>query len=162
MHKKSRDIDLIVGSVLLLIAILLFVGSFFIQERSNATAIGPRTMPQVVGIILALTAILIMVDTIRKFHGTPAATTETQKDWRSIVTVTETIVLLIAYVLSLNLLGFPTSSSLYLFLQFVILDVAWKKKIPVYILLSIGVSIIVFIIFRQFFSLSLPTGLIFR
>lgn len=162
MHKLfKKNMDLITGALLFLIAILLFVGSFFIQERVNTSAIGPRTMPQIVGILLSMTAIIIVVDAIRKLQMTSQEVHTTQTDWRTFATVAETIVLLIAYVLSLNLLGFPTSSSLYLFIQFVILDPEWKKKIPLYILIAIGVAIIIFVIFRQFFSLSLPTGLIF-
>ena len=70
------------------------------------------------------------------------------------------IALIIVYLILLKPLGFVIASSLYLFIQIMLLSERGKRHPVLYILISIAVSVLCYLFFRNIFYLMLPSGIL--
>ena len=77
----------------------------------------------------------------------------------SYAAVVKTLVLMAAFTAALRPLGFPVAAALYLFPQFIVLRPADRDfGYPVYALIAVVASIVIFVTFRYGFQLLLPAG----
>lgn len=75
------------------------------------------------------------------------------------LTVLATLGLVALYIYALRPLGFPIATTLFLFLQFIVLTPTGQKpKLPLYALLAVISSAVIFGLFRYGFNLLLPAG----
>lgn len=75
------------------------------------------------------------------------------------LTVLATLGLVALYIFALRQLGFPIATTLFLFAQFIVLTPTGQKlKLPLYALLAVISSAVIFVIFRYGFNLLLPAG----
>ena len=75
------------------------------------------------------------------------------------LTVLATLGLVALFILALRPLGFPIAASGFLFVQFIVLTPAGQKpNLPLYALLAVVSSAVIFALFRYGFNLLLPAG----
>jgi putative tricarboxylic transport membrane protein len=83
------------------------------------------------------------------------------EDKADYLTVAKTLGLITAYAAFLLPIGFPIMTVVYLFVQFIVLTPADKKiNYPMYAIIAILTSAIVYSTFRYAFDMILPTGLL--
>lgn len=74
--------------------------------------------------------------------------------------VVKTLALIIAYIALLKTVGFPIMTTIYLYLQFIVLTpVNQKVNHVVYVLIALITSAAVYTLFHEAFDLMLPSGL---
>lgn len=152
--------------VVLCAAVFLFVSSFFVKT-STVTTLGPEFMPRLISVVIFLLGLLNLktaTNDLRflKQHGKlePAGESHTLKqifydnlDWVSGA-------LMMVYVICISLFGFLLPSIVYMFLQILLYTTAQKRNYVVYILLSIVIPCAVYFLFRNYFFLMLPKGIL--
>lgn len=76
-------------------------------------------------------------------------------------TVIKTLALILVYMALLGPVGFPITTALYLYLQFIVLTpVNQKVRHLTYALIAVISSAVIFLLFREAFDLLLPAGLL--
>lgn len=74
-------------------------------------------------------------------------------------TVFATLALVAAFTALLRPLGFPIAAAIYLFLQFIVLTPSGRRAShPLYAVLAVVCSVVIFVAFRYGFELLLPGG----
>ena len=161
-----RHIWLTIRLPRVLLAAFLFIASFFV-ETSTVTTLGPEFMPRLISVVIVLLGLLNLNTAIRDFkflkdHGQlePYEGKKTFKqlfydnlDWVSGV-------LMLVYVFSIGSLGFLLPSIVYMFLQILLYTTMGKRNYLVAILSSVLIPCAVYFLFRNYFFLMLPKGIL--
>ena len=113
--------------------------------------LGPGWMPMIVGIGLAIMGILIAVTG-------PSKAKKAREPHESLGLVGMSFALTVAYVLGIEKLGYFVSTVIYTVLNMWVLDCRdWRHLVGT----SIGLAVILTLIFRNFMRIALPYGLLF-
>ena len=159
--KKYRDLGFGVAA-------LLFSGFYLyhatqIKTRPKLTPgyASARIMPILLGILLAILSVICIIQGIRQMKA-PAKTEETGKKLErgDLMAVVFTFAVIIGYIIIMPYLGFILSTIIYLFLQMLILSPKEKRNIPVFALVTVVFTAIVFVAFRIGLQQLLPRGII--
>ena len=128
--------------------------SFTVKKRTVLT-IGPGFMPHIIGAVLLLLGVVLTIQAVRTQAPPPPSKPQDRR-----VPVLVTLLLLILYVAFLEVLGFTLTTAWYLTLQFAVLakDRTWKR-LSIYVLASVGGSLVITVIFSRFLRLYLPQGI---
>jgi putative tricarboxylic transport membrane protein len=153
MKKKK---DLIIGAAFFAISVGVFVSSFSIRKLV-VSKVGSAFVPQLMAILLAGLSILLIVQALTA-KVEPAPEKKPASGGRN-HSVWLTFVLIFLYLALLEPLGFLLSTAVYLFFQFIVLS-RKKPNLPLYGLLSISTSAIVYYLFVKVFILFLPAGIL--
>lgn len=70
------------------------------------------------------------------------------------------VLLIVAYLTLCAPLGFAVASALYLFCQILILTPGWRRRWPLYAVISAAVSLVCYVFFCNVFHLMLPRGIL--
>ena len=70
------------------------------------------------------------------------------------------VLLIVVYLVLCPPLGFVAASALYLFCQIAVLTPEWKKRWPLYALITAVVSVVCYVFFCNVFHLMLPSGIL--
>jgi hypothetical protein len=150
------------------------ISSFSLQAFSN-DFLGPGFMPKVIGIIgLACLAGICVSKRIEgkkekqeddeAGDGKEKAKENTTFNIVSFIrlhTGLSTLILIAMYIAAMDALGFVLSSCAYLFLQIALLSPKLDRKAIIFnVILSVGFSVIVYILFVKFFLVVLPAGIL--
>lgn len=152
--------------VVLLIAVFLFVSSFFVKT-STVTTLGPEFMPRLISIVIFLLGLMNLRTAVRDFQFLkkngklePAPPPRTPKeiflnnlDWVSGA-------LMMVYVISISIFGFLLPSIVYMFLQILLYTTTQKRNYGLYLIFSIVIPCAVYFLFRNYFFLMLPKGIL--
>lgn len=168
MRKYSLNNYRNIGAALavLFIAVFLFISSFFVTT-STVTTLGPDFMPRLISIVIFLLGLMNLRTAIRDFQFLkknnklePAAPPRSFKeifldnlDWASGI-------LMMAYVICISVFGFLLPSIVYMFLQILLYTTTQKRNYVLYILVSIAIPSAVYFLFRNYFFLMLPKGIL--
>ncbi|MFA5852184.1 MAG: tripartite tricarboxylate transporter TctB family protein [Spirochaetales bacterium] len=157
MKKKTRE--LLLGALMLGIGALYLALTLGIPRKGGIDA---SFVPFVLSAIILLLGTLQTVGALRiKNEGANGQEKTESKEKVDTPTVLKTIFLILVYVAFLNKIGFVIMSILYLFIQFIVLTPAYKKKnYLMYAIVAIVSSVSIFLIFRYIFDLMLPAGLL--
>lgn len=143
--------ETVFSALMLIISVLLFWQSYDIAQFSSLSS--PGAVP------LAASAIMILGSSIAF-----ANTWKLPKDPNSVFSkhilpplVGVVVALILIYALLLESLGFLISSAVFLFIGFTILH---RSKALTSALLSLAILAVVYIIFRLFFQVILPEGIL--
>lgn len=161
MKKKTND--LIIGVVCLLVAIFYLVNAMSIKvfEGEGATFISSRTIPMLWGILMACLSLRLIWRGIKERAKSSKEQTKLQEKskWKKEnYTVAGTLLLLLLYVVGLYTAGFLVSTVFYLFLQILILTPKGKAHMVLTVLLSVIVTISIYILFVHALHVPLPAG----
>ncbi len=124
--------------------------------------IDAATLPFLLAALLCLFGVLQLASA---FGGTaPPPATEADDAKASVIepaTVLKTLGLILLYVVLLGPVGFPIMTTLYLYLQFIVLTPVDRKirHLP-YAGIALVTSIVIYLLFREAFDLLLPAGLL--
>ncbi|MGE4283175.1 MAG: tripartite tricarboxylate transporter TctB family protein [Clostridia bacterium] len=161
MFKKYRDI--ISGSILLLLASIIFIESFSIKKL-DISSLSAQFVPQLASILLALIALFIIYGGFKQLKKLKSVSiTEddvSKKEGSKNIFGIATFALITLYVSLLDTLGFIIMTSIYLFFQFIILAEKEDRKLPIFAVVSVVVSVSIYYIFLLAFQLSLPAGIL--
>jgi putative tricarboxylic transport membrane protein len=152
--------DILSGAFLLLLSVGVFIYAFSIP-RIFPLEIGSGFVPKVVSALLALLSLIIIGNGFRQ--QTQQATLQQggqsveKKDDINITAVIGTIAAIAVYIFIMGYLGFMVSTMLYLAAQFCILAPLNKKTVPVIAVLSIGLTIVIYLTFEYGFEMLLPS-----
>ncbi|MGE4283158.1 MAG: tripartite tricarboxylate transporter TctB family protein [Clostridia bacterium] len=156
MFKKYKNI--ISGSFVFLVALIMFITSFGIKSRSVGK-IGPAFVPQLIAIFLALLSVSVIINGIRKLKVEGSTESHEQEATKK-SGVIATLILIAVYIGLLETVGFIIMTAIYLFIQFNILAPDKNKKQPKFALIAVLVSVSVYYVFVSVFELMLPAGIL--
>jgi len=153
MEKKYKDI--IVGSVLAALSVLYLLLSFQIKLTNIDRVVGSRMFPQICGTIILLLSVSLIVGGIQRAKKTgPEKAGEKRNYTRTILVLGSYAI----YIFLMDKIGFTISSILYLFSQMVVMG-KWpvsKKSMILYLMISVAVSAVIYVMFYRVFMLILP------
>lgn len=152
--------ELITGGFMLVAGVAYLLATMALPRKSFIDA---AFVPYVLAIFMCVLGGLQLVFGARK---APAAETEPAADGKKdevseYLTVIKTLALIAAYIATLEPIGFPIVTAVYLYLQFIVLTPHEQKiRHVMYAITAIISAIVIFLIFRQGFDLMLPSGIL--
>lgn len=156
MKKK----DLISSIVFLILAGMLFIYSgTYPQKASGSVVLNPGFYPQMLSIILAMLSIILFVSTLKKGKSDD----QEEGIWttkKSIVLFVITLGTLLLFPLIMNFLGFATSVFIFLFIVITALTTDAKTKLLPILAVAIGLTAIMYFVFKVFLRIPFPAGIL--
>jgi putative tricarboxylic transport membrane protein len=142
-------------------AMVYLIGSTFIR-RTDFIPIGAEFMPKIYGFVLLLLGALQIYQGFKETKHLMAARETNGKEPKDSKNVVLTFILIIAYVASMQILGFIISSTLFMFLMSMLLAPPnTKRNNIIAIALYAALSGSTFYLFNNVLHLFLPIGIIF-
>ncbi len=163
----ERNKELILGIFMIAFATVYLVTAGRI-ETGAAVRVDSKIFPYMLGALIACIGLaqirdgLIIRNAIVKAnreHGTPAIAVSAAELQR-IYPVAGIFVLIVLYIFALPWLGFVIDTSVCLFLQIMLLTAKHKRRPIFTIIISIALSVLLYVAFRKGLDLSLPEGLL--
>lgn len=157
MTKKNSDI--IAGIVFFAFAGLLYIAAGFMPTRTGGIpALNTGFYPRILAILLAVLSVLMVIEALRTQN-----TTKVQSWWNTktaFLMFLVTLVMLVLYVFVMKIFGFATASLLFITaLMWMLTDKQGRK--PFLILgVSVGITALIYIIFKMILSIPFPQGLL--
>ncbi len=158
--KKYGDVIVSVFYLLLATAVIVMARAL---PKSAIISIGPEFMPTVIGVFTLILALILLVTSLKDFKSNAAKLAAGEAieavDYKRVIS---SFIVIIAYVMILQPIGFIVSTIVYLPLQMFILAPADKrsvKDIIQLIILAVIFTLVVFFLFRYGFKIILPTGI---
>ena len=150
--KKTRRADFGMGLGFMVLAVFVFViANGFLKADKG---IGPGDYPKVVAAGLFILGAILALDSF--LRGFPPLSEKV--DWKRVRKLVIFIAVTLVYVQSMKLLGFIVTTPVFLY--FGIYFFGYKKRLTA-VLVSIGVTASIHIIFREIFFVMLPTFRLF-
>lgn len=158
--------DIISGSVIFVVAIVMLAASFSIRAHELAGAINARFMPRIISVAMAFCSLIVVVQGIISLHHKQNLEKDGEHSKKAEIEIKPfavTLVLLILYAMLFRTLGFILSSILYLMGQITVLTLKenqTRKNLICTCITAVVVPVVVYIIFRYGLKILLPVGLI--
>lgn len=177
---SSKKVDVFSGIIILIVSITLFISTFGFQQMTESR-VGSAFFPQIASVSMAVMSVLLIIspfiqkkikeknaerkdeaesdeNAMEQYQVSKSENEENEKKYYGLVVLT--IVLLITCVALLQPLGFIISTTIFLFLQMCIMSKKNNRKYITFIIVSIATSGLIYWIFKGFFNLMLPAGLL--
>ena len=150
--KKTRRVDFGMGLGFMVLAVFVFIiANGFLKVDKG---VGPGGYPKVVAVGLFILGAILALDSF--LRGFPQLTEKI--DWKRVRQFVIFIAVTLVYVQSMKVLGFIVATPLYL--AFGIYFFGYRKRLTI-VLVSIGVTASIHIIFREIFLVMLPVFRLF-
>ncbi|MDA3833796.1 MAG: tripartite tricarboxylate transporter TctB family protein [Spirochaetales bacterium] len=159
----TKRSDIITGVSLFAFAGLLFIASGQMPTRENSSMIlSTGFYPRLLAILLAVLSIIMVMESIQKNRkqGDRQASPY-WKDLHAFLYFLIVIGLLILYPLGMRLMGFDLTSFLFLSTLVWLLTEKEKRKPWVILSVSLGISVIVYVVFKLILEIPFPMGILF-
>ncbi len=161
--------ELLPGVVITIFAIFIFFSSFSLQSL-QMNPVGSDFLPKIVSFLAFLGSVIINMPIVkrliknRKRNMDVVPTEKTQqknlekstKKYSTLITLG----LITLYIVTMSLIGFLIATSLYLFVQIMLLAPKEKRKPIIFGIMSIVSSLVIYLIFWYAFSIILPAGIL--
>ncbi|HSA79460.1 MAG TPA: tripartite tricarboxylate transporter TctB family protein [Geminicoccaceae bacterium] len=137
--------DRLLGGIAILLALAMIVGAWQIETGPMLDPLGPRTFPIIIAVLLAISSVYLL------------ARPDPEPDWPSrgrVLEIALATVVMIAYALLLEPLGFIIASALAVFV------LCWRLGggPGTAVVVGIGVALLIYVVFHLILGLSLPRG----
>jgi len=148
--------------VFMVLSVAVYIASQSIQTMTDM-GVGPSFFPQVVSILMFIIALILCIQGViiyfKEKDESESIIVFLRKNLLKVeyLNAIITAILFIAYVFAIYKFGFLPSSIIYLILHFLILSERRAWNIPLFIIIGVLFSIIVFYSFREGFSVRLPS-----
>ena len=152
MNDKTKN--LICSGVFFLFGAFLYFESLSIKVLMTKD-LGSGFFPKVIAVSIMVMAIVELIITL-----TNKRIVKDEKTDRDIKGGLLTIMCMAAYIALYDPLGFLLSTALYLFVQILILSTEKNRRIPLFALISVASSVVIYVIFVYAISMPLPTGIL--
>lgn len=151
MTHKNRNI--------LISVLFIILGVFVYMESTNIkhmmkNDVGSAFFPKIVAAITIVIAVVKLVLSLKEDKSESKSETKSDLSGGGI-----TILLLSAYVLVFAPVGFIISTTIYLFLQMIVLCPKDKRRIPLLGIISVATPIFIYTLFVYAINMPLPKGL---
>ncbi len=163
----ERNKELILGIFMVAFATVYLMTTSRI-ETGAVVRVDSKLFPYMLGSLIAIIGLAQIKDGLKirnaivkanREQGTPAIAVSAEELQR-MYPVVGIFVLLVLYILGLPWLGFVIDTSVCLFLQIMLLTAKHKRRPVFTAILSIGLSVLLYLAFRKGLDLSLPEGLL--
>jgi len=155
MNRKYWDIASGLGVVALGIALL--EASSHIRSL-DVSRFGSGFFPAIVAILFMILGLVIFVGGVKQARGPDQ---KVEKDGKPRMwAVFATFVLMAAYATFLPSVGFLITTTIYLFIQMLLLVPSDRRNLLLFGLISVVTSVVVYYAFVKVFQLMLPTGIL--
>ena len=161
MHLETRKRDLFIGIGFLFFSIGVWIASFSIK-RLVVSRIGSAFVPQLAASLLGILSIILIAQSVAsKSKAVPSASQKVKPEAsaESRKRVLLTFLLILLYLALLESVGFLITTAFYLFFQILVLS-RKKPNLPLYGLIAVFTSLIVYYLFVKVFILFLPAGIL--
>lgn len=150
--RETKRVDFWTGIVLMLVSVGVWILTANLPVPKRG--IGPGSYPRVVAAILCILGFVTMVSNIQ--GGYPKASGAIK--WFQLGRAALLAIMSLVYVRLLNLIGFPLLTPFFLFAVIMLFGFKrWKTAL----LVSIGTTAVIFILFNIVFMVFLPVGRFF-
>jgi putative tricarboxylic transport membrane protein len=168
VEKIKQYKDVISGILVITFAVFMFVSTFQIYSLVGAAeSIDSKAFPRLVAGVLFLLGSIVLVQGILSVWKTKkderivnAAKASKLSIGQGAACTIQTLILIGLYIYSMNKLGFLISTFLYLFAQMIVLSTREQRKYVLFAVISVIVSVGVYLTFTHLLYLSLPTGIL--
>jgi hypothetical protein len=162
--------EILPGVLILIFSLYIFIGSFSLQSL-QMNPVGSDFLPRVVSVLAILGSAIINFPILKRFikhrrkNFDPIVNGKAQNGdlinaTSNKYTSLKTLGLITIYITTIGALGFLISTSLYLFVQIVLLAPKEKRKFLLFGIVSILFSFGIYIVFRYVFTIVLPEGIL--
>jgi putative tricarboxylic transport membrane protein len=168
MTDESRKRDLYLGIGFLLFSLGVWIASFSIKHLVVAR-IGSAFVPQLAATLLGILSIVLILQSVLHASSDSSKTVsstgeesreqETEAALKRRKRVRLTFLLILFYLILLEPIGFLITTALYLFFQFWVLT-RRKPNLPLYGIIAVSTSVIIYYLFVKVFVLFLPAGIL--
>jgi putative tricarboxylic transport membrane protein len=146
-----RTMEIVTAAIVLLFGAIVVYDSQRLGSRWGEDGPQPGYFPFYIGLLICLSAVVILVRAVRSREGATASFVSREQLKLILVVLVPTAI----YVALIAYLGLYVASTLYIaFFMWWLGKYSWLKIVPV----SVGVSIAFFLIFETWFSVPLPKG----
>ena len=146
---SNKEKNLVVSLVFMAFGIFLFVESMGIKHMMK-NDVGSAFFPKVVAVAITGVSVIRLIMTLREPAG------ERKKSNSDLKGGWLTIVLIAAYVMAFQPVGFIISTIVYLFLQILVLVPKEKRSWPLTIIISVVAPLAIYGLFTYLISSPLP------
>lgn len=150
MTKKARET--LISNAFMLVGIFIYLQANNIEPLMK-NELGSGYFPKVVALAIIILSLLNLLLSLRKEHE------EKVKEKGDLLGGLSTIVLIGIYSILYQKVGFLIGTSVYLFIQILILSPKEKRNILVFATISILFPIFVYYVFTRLINMPLPKGL---
>lgn len=153
MSNKKKN--LIISALFLAFGAFLFIQAMGIKHMMK-NDVGSDFFPKVVGVAIIGVALIRLVMALREkeSENKKKANSDMRGGWL-------TILLIGAYVIAFQPVGFLISTAVYLFLQILVLTPKEKRRLPVILAISLIASVFIWVLFNYAISSPLPKGIFY-
>lgn len=159
--------ELILGVFMLALGSFYFYHSTLIKVRSTVK-VSAKLIPEILGVLVIVLGVIQVVLGVRYFLNTRKKDVEEGRapvllsieEKRDVLPITLTFILITAYAMVFERLGFVIASTLCMFFQMLILAPSGKRKPLSFFVTSVVVAFVVYVAFRKGLNLTLPPGLL--
>lgn len=151
MSDKKKNI--LTSVVFLVFGAFVYVQSLGIKHMM-ANDVGSAFFPKVISVAMIAVAIIRLVMALREPEAEKKNNQGNDAKGGLI-----TILLILAYVMAFNSVGFLISTAIYLFLQMLVLTPAEKRKLPILAIISIVAPLFIYTLFVYVINTPLPKGI---
>ena len=156
---KNRDV--VSGSLLFVLALWALYDTRKYDVSSISSYGNPAVVPRFVITIVLILAILILADGVKLLKQAGAEkVVEPKRSGKELLPIVFTVIILSAYILCLKQVGFVVSTIIYMSLQMYILSCFDRRKLWMYFLIAFVTTPLLYWMFRTFFNVLLPAGVI--
>lgn len=151
MYQKNKDV--IIGIILSVLSCIYLALSFQIKRSNIDRIVGSRMFPQICGTLVLLLSVWLIFSGLRN-----VGQTEEIREKRGFFRTAIVLGSYAAYIFVMDKIGFTGASVLYLFSQMAVMGKPspGKKTLMLYFVISVAVSLGIYLLFNQVFMLMLP------
>lgn len=158
MEKYLTNKNFLAGLIFFFVALFYLINAFLIETK-ELVSVEADFMPKIYGAFLLIVSIILMLTSAIKIRNMDTLEDPKETDWKRIFAV---IGLIFIYVLSMQLLGFISTSIPFLFILSILLTPQYvQKKYWIYGIFSLILPIIAYFLFSYYLNLTMPSGLLF-
>jgi putative tricarboxylic transport membrane protein len=148
---STRTVEIGIAAIILLFGLVVVIDSYRLGARWGDDGPQPGYFPFYVGLLICASSVAILMRAVRN-SALAEESFVSRGELKKILTV---LVPTIVYVALIAWLGFYVASTLYIaYFMWQLGKYSWLKTVPV----SVGVSVVFFLIFEIWFSVPLPKG----
>ncbi len=151
MSDKKKNI--LTSVIFLAFGAFVYIESLGIKHMM-ANDVGSAFFPKVISIAMIAVAVVRLVMSLREPETEKKGGTGNDPKGGLL-----TILLILAYVMAFNSVGFLISTAIYLFLQMLVLTPAEKRKLPILAIISIAAPLFIYTLFVYIINTPLPKGI---
>jgi len=153
---KEKKKEIIFGIIIL--AFTAFYYIMTLQVKMKAEVINARTIPYVLCVMFAVLGVSQLVTAFKKKYEEVEEQEQSDSDMKTVI---KSAFMILLYVAWFENVGFLIMTIVFLFSMFLILTPNEKKvNYPLYIIVSVAVSLFVYLGFRYGLDIMLPQGII--